>query len=105
VAENTRNFRAESGGRGIQMASFTVRSISGRPDSDFFGGGQLPVAVYDKKTGVVYQNLKKEHFQIFEDGVRQEITNFAAPESELSLVLLLENNRRLRDVDRVTIDH
>jgi hypothetical protein len=60
----------------------------------------VPVAVYDKKTGVVYQNLKKENFQIFEDGVRQEVTNFAAPESELNLALLLENSRRLREVDR-----
>jgi VWFA-related protein len=60
----------------------------------------VPVAVYDKKTGVVYQNLKKEDFQILEDGVKQEITNFAAPESALNLVLLLENNRRLREVDR-----
>lgn len=60
----------------------------------------VPVAVYDKKTGAVYQNLKKDNFQVFEDGVRQEITNFAAPEGALNLVLLLENNRRLREVDR-----
>lgn len=60
----------------------------------------VPVVVYDKKTGVVYQNLKKENFQLFEDGVRQEITNFAVPAGALNLVLLLENNRRLREVDR-----
>jgi predicted Zn-dependent protease len=35
-------------------------------------------------TWAVYQNLKKDNFQVLEDGVRQEITNFAAPERALS---------------------
>jgi VWFA-related protein len=60
----------------------------------------VPVVVYEKKTGVIYQNLKQRDFQVYEDRVKQEITNFAPAASALNMSLLLENNRRLREVDR-----
>jgi VWFA-related protein len=60
----------------------------------------VPVVVIDKKTGAIYQELKPENFQLFEDKVKQEITHFAPIASAINLVLVLENNRRLREVDR-----
>ncbi len=61
---------------------------------------KLPVVVYDKKTGGIYRDLKQENFHIFEDGVRQQITHFTPVSGSIKLVLLLENNRRLREIDR-----
>ncbi len=60
----------------------------------------VPVVVYDKRTGAVYRNLKQESFQVFEDQVRQQITHFAPISGSINLVLVLENNRRLREIDR-----
>ncbi|HWP44331.1 MAG TPA: VWA domain-containing protein [Blastocatellia bacterium] len=60
----------------------------------------VPVVVYDKKTGEVYQNLGPQNFQIFEDKVRQEITNFSPISDGVNVVLTLENNRRLREINR-----
>lgn len=50
---------------------------------------RVPVSVVDKK-GHVYTDLKRENFRILEDGIPQEITNFAGGESPLTLVMLLE---------------
>ena len=36
----------------------------------------VEAVVYNKKTGGILQGLKKEHFEIYEDGVKQELENF-----------------------------
>jgi VWFA-related protein len=53
----------------------------------------VEVVVYNKKTGAIIQGLKKENFEIYEDGIKQEIENFSTPEAPLTLVLLLEYSK------------
>ncbi len=53
----------------------------------------VEAVVYNKKTGGILQGLKKEHFEIYEDGVKQEIENFSTPEAPLTMVLLLEYSK------------
>ncbi len=55
----------------------------------------VDIAVQDKKTGGIYQGLKPGNFLIFEDGVKQEITNFAPTEAPVTMVLLLEYSRQI----------
>jgi Ca-activated chloride channel family protein len=52
----------------------------------------VDVTVVDKKSGRLYTNLTKKQFTIYEDGVKQETTNFASGEGPMTAVLLLENN-------------
>jgi VWFA-related protein len=59
----------------------------------------VEAVVYNKKTGAVIQNLKKEHFEIYEDGIKQEIENFANPEAPVTMVMLLEYSKLL---DRIS---
>jgi Ca-activated chloride channel family protein len=56
----------------------------------------VDVTVVDKKSGRLYTNLTKKNFTIYEDGVKQETTNFASGEGPMTAVLLLENNFRNR---------
>ncbi|MCI0525220.1 MAG: VWA domain-containing protein [Acidobacteria bacterium] len=53
----------------------------------------VEAVVYNKKTGGILQGLKKEHFEIYEDGVKQEIENFATPEAPVTMVLMLEYSK------------
>ncbi len=53
----------------------------------------VEAVVYNKKTGAIIQGLKKENFEIYEDGIKQEIENFSTPEAPLTLVLLLEYSK------------
>jgi VWFA-related protein len=53
----------------------------------------VEAVVYNKKTGGVIQGLKKEHFEIYEDGIKQEIENFSTPEAPVTMVLLLEYSK------------
>lgn len=53
----------------------------------------VEAVVYNKKTGAVIQGLKKQHFEIYEDGVKQEIENFTTPDAPLTMVLLLEYSK------------
>ena len=52
------------------------------------------VSVVDKKTGRLYTNLTRKNFTVYEDGVKQELTNFSTGEGPMTAVLLLENNYR-----------
>jgi VWFA-related protein len=56
----------------------------------------VDVTVIDKKSGRLYTNLSKNNFTIYEDGVKQETTNFSPGEGPMTAVLLLENNYRNR---------
>lgn len=53
----------------------------------------VEAVVYNKKTGGIIQGLKKEHFEIYEDGVKQEVENFSTPEAPVTMVLLLEYSK------------
>ncbi|MFZ4984274.1 MAG: VWA domain-containing protein [Blastocatellia bacterium] len=53
----------------------------------------VEAVVYNKKTGGILQGLKRENFEIYEDGIRQEIDNFSSPEAPVTMVLLLEYSK------------
>jgi VWFA-related protein len=55
----------------------------------------VDVTVTDKKTGGIYQGLTAGNFALYEDGVKQEITNFAPTQAPITLVLLLEYSRQI----------
>jgi VWFA-related protein len=52
----------------------------------------VDITVIDKKSGRLYPNLTQKNFTIYEDGVKQEVTNFRSGEGPMTAVLLLENN-------------
>lgn len=53
----------------------------------------VEAVVYNKKTGGIIQGLKKEHFEIYEDGIKQEVENFSTPDAPVTMVLLLEYSK------------
>jgi Ca-activated chloride channel homolog len=57
----------------------------------------VEISVIDKKSGRLIPGLTKKNFTIYEDNVKQEITNFASGEGPATVVLLIDNgfhNRR-----------
>lgn len=53
----------------------------------------LDAVVYNKKTGQIITGLKKDNFAVFEDGVKQNITNFATPDAPITVTLVLEYSK------------
>ncbi len=53
----------------------------------------VDAVVYDKKSGQVLTGLKKENFAIFENGVKQDITQFATPEAPITVTLIVEYSK------------
>lgn len=53
----------------------------------------VDAVVYDKKSGQIITGLKKENFAIFENGVKQEITQFAMPEAPITITLVVEYSK------------
>jgi Ca-activated chloride channel homolog len=53
----------------------------------------VEAVVINKKTGGILQGLKKENFEIYEDGIKQEVDNFATPEAPLTMVLVVEYSK------------
>ena len=53
----------------------------------------VDTTVYNKKTGQIITGLKKENFAIFENGAKQEITNFSTPESPITVSLVVEYSK------------
>lgn len=53
----------------------------------------LDAVVYHKKTKEIVTGLKKENFAIFENGVKQEISNFATPDTPITVSLVVEYSR------------
>jgi len=51
----------------------------------------IPVTVIDKKSGRLIPNLAQKSFTVYEDNVKQEITNFRSGEGPMTVVLLLDN--------------
>jgi VWFA-related protein len=52
----------------------------------------VEVTVKEKKTSRLVPNLTKKHFTVYEDGVKQEVTNCSSGDGPITAVLLLENN-------------
>jgi VWFA-related protein len=50
----------------------------------------VDTVVYNKKTGQIIGGLKKENFAVFENGVKQDIANFAVPEAPITVSLVVE---------------
>ena len=53
----------------------------------------VDAVVYDKKSKQIITGLKKGNFAVFENGVKQEITNFAEPEAPITVSLVLEYSK------------
>ncbi len=53
----------------------------------------VDAVVYNKKTGQIITGLKKENFAIFENGVKQEISNFATPEAPITVTLVVDYSK------------
>ena len=53
----------------------------------------VEAVVFNKKTGSVIRGLTKDQFEIYEDGVKQDIENFATPEAPLTMVLVVEYSK------------
>jgi Ca-activated chloride channel family protein len=53
----------------------------------------VDAVVYNKKSGQIVVGLKKGNFAIFENGVKQEITSFAEPESPITVSLVVEYSK------------
>ncbi len=53
----------------------------------------VDAVVYNKKTGQIVTGLKKENFAVFENGIKQDITNFATPEAPITVTLVMEYSR------------
>jgi VWFA-related protein len=53
----------------------------------------VEAVVYNKKTGGILQGLKKEHFEVYEDGIKQEIEHFSTPEAPLTMVMIVEYSK------------
>ncbi|HSE98847.1 MAG TPA: VWA domain-containing protein [Blastocatellia bacterium] len=52
----------------------------------------VDVTVIDKKSSRLIPNLEQKNFTVYEDNVKQELTNFSSGEGPMTVVLLLENN-------------
>jgi VWFA-related protein len=53
----------------------------------------VDAVVFNKKTGQIITGLKKENFAVFENGVKQNIENFATPEAPITVSLVVEYSK------------
>jgi len=53
----------------------------------------VDAVVYDKKSGQIITGLKKENFAIFENGVKQDIAQFATPEAPITISVVVEYSK------------
>jgi len=53
----------------------------------------VDAVVYNKKSGKIITGLKRENFAIFENGVKQDIANFAVPEAPITVTLVVEYSK------------
>lgn len=53
----------------------------------------VDAVVYNKKTGQIITGLKKENFAVFENGVKQEISNFSTPEAPITVTVVLDYSK------------
>lgn len=60
----------------------------------------VDAVVYNKKSGQIISGLKRGNFAIFENGVKQEISSFAEPESPITVTLVVEYSKWSEDFGR-----
>ncbi len=53
----------------------------------------VDAVVFNKKTGQIIGGLKKENFQIYENGVKKDISNFTTPDAPITVTLVLEYSK------------
>jgi len=53
----------------------------------------IETVVIHKKSKQIVANLKQANFAVFEDGVQQQITNFATPEAKLNVAVVIEYSK------------
>lgn len=53
----------------------------------------VDTVVYHKKTGQIITGLKQKNFEIYEDKAKQDITNFAEPESPITVTLVVDYSK------------
>ncbi|MGH9948991.1 MAG: VWA domain-containing protein [Pyrinomonadaceae bacterium] len=53
----------------------------------------VDAVVINKKTGQIITGLKRDNFQIFEDGVKKPISSFTTPEAPITVTLVLEYSK------------
>ncbi|HVF67238.1 MAG TPA: VWA domain-containing protein [Pyrinomonadaceae bacterium] len=51
---------------------------------------QIEAVVINKKTKQIMTGLKQQNFQVFEDGVQKDVTNFATPDAPITVAVVLE---------------
>ena len=53
----------------------------------------VDAVVYSKKGGQIITGLKKGNFVVYENGVKQEVSNFATPESPITVTMVVEYSK------------
>ncbi len=53
----------------------------------------VDAVVYNKKSGQIISGLKRENFAIFENGVKQDVSNFSTPDSPITVTLVVEYSK------------
>ena len=53
----------------------------------------VDAVVYNKKSGQIISGLKKENFAIFENGVKQDVSNFSTPDAPITVTLVVEYSK------------
>jgi Ca-activated chloride channel family protein len=55
----------------------------------------VETVVYNKKSGAIYGDLKPGNFEVYEDGIKQEIANFIPTQGPMTVVMLIEFSKRI----------
>lgn len=53
----------------------------------------VDAVVYNKKTGQITTGLNKKNFEVYVDGVKRDITNFATPDAPITITLVVEYSK------------
>jgi VWFA-related protein len=61
----------------------------------------IETVVIHKKSKQIVGNLKQANFAVFEDGVQQQITNFATPEAKLNVAVVIEYSKLAQQLSAI----
>jgi Ca-activated chloride channel homolog len=50
----------------------------------------VDTVVYHKKTGQIITGLKQKNFEIYEDGAKKDVTNFATPDAPITVTVVVD---------------
>lgn len=53
----------------------------------------VDAVVYNKKTGQITTGLTRKNFEVYVDGVKRDITNFATPDAPITITLVVEYSK------------